>query len=94
MAGATRLNPNPRHGSRREEQQPTTPRNMFSKPLNASPVQQLKNATAGALEKTAFIEHQKQSQNGPWKKPFKAPRVFPGAHQVLLAGSAVGSWIT
>ena len=67
---------------------------MCSKPLNALPEQQLKNATAGAFQKMAFIEHQKQSQNGPWKNPFKALLGLPGAHQVLLAGSAVGSWIT
>ena len=44
--------------------QPTTPPNMFSRPLNALPEQQLKNATAGAFQKMAFIEHQKQSRDG------------------------------
>ena len=52
------------------------------------------NATAGAYQKMAFIEHQKQSQNGPWKKPFKAPRVSPGALVVSLGVCGDGSWTT
>ena len=51
-----------------------------------------KNATAGALEKTAFIEHQKRSQSGPSKKPFKEPRVLPGALVVSLGVCGDGFW--
>ena len=93
MAGTPRLRPKSRHAAARG----TAAHNSAEyclKPLNAWHVQQLKNATAGNWEKMAFIAHQKQSQNGRWKNQYKALRECPGAHQVLLAGSAVGSWIT
>ena len=48
--------------------------------------QQLKNATAGAFQKMAFIEHQKQSQNGPWKSHSRRPRV-PWSASGLLGAS-------
>ena len=52
--------------------------------------QRLARATAqkrnsGAFQKMAFIEHQKQSQNGRWKKPFKGPRVAWSASVLLRA---------
>ena len=74
--------------------QPIHPPNMCSKLPNAWHAQPPLSATAGRWEKMAYIEHQKQSQNGLWKKPFKAAPAYPGALQVLLAGYAVGSSIT
>ena len=69
--------------------QPIHQPNMFSRPLNASPEQQLKNATAGAYQKMAFIEHQKQSQNGPSKKAIQgAPRVPWSGLAAFARGSA------
>ena len=57
-------------------------------------LEQLKNATAGNWEKMTFIERQKQSRVGRWRRQSKAPRVFPGALAVSLGVCGDGSWIT
>ena len=62
--------------------------------------QRLARATANkrnswrVQEKMAFIAHQKRSQNGLWKRPFKAPRVSLERIRVCSRAPRIGSWIT
>ena len=91
MAGAPRLNPNPRYGSRPRHCRPQLRRICAQNSRNDSPEQQLKNATAGAYQKMAFIEHQKQSQNGPGESHSRRPACSLERSQVTLAG--LRGWI-
>ena len=74
--------------------QPTTMLNTSSKHLNGWHDQPLTSATAGRWEKMAYIEHQKQSQNGHSKKPFKVHHQLPGAPVATPEVYAGGFWTT
>ena len=76
MAGASQTQAKPETWPQLAAPQPTTPLNMFSRPLNASPEQQLKNATAGALSEDGLYRAPKAVTKWALEKAIQgAPRV-------------------
>ena len=92
MAGATRLNQTRDMAAARGTAAHNSAEYVLKTAQRLARATAQPNATAGSLEKMAYIEHQKRSRNGPWNVPFKAPRVFPWSASPALPEGLRG-WI-